>query len=735
MATSRIYTVRTYTVTGMDCANCAATIEKGVGKLDGVQAAHVDLATSKLRIEGNIEREAVRQRVEALGYGLAAETATTHPIQQPRSGLSGFWVYLLAHTETRLALAGGVLILLGLVGIAIGLPSLLRDGLFIAAMLIAAYPAARNGLRTLIINREFSIDLLMVIAAIGAVLIGDMLEGATVIFLFAIGEALEGYTVDRARDSLRSLMTLAPALATRLTNESEQVIPVGELEVDDLILVKPGERIPMDGRITKGESDVNQAPITGESVPVYKTGGDEVFAGTINGSGLLTVCVTRLAADNTLNRIIHLVEEAQAERAPSQRLIDRFARVYTPAVVVLAALIAVLPPVLFGAPLLDVPGAGHGWLYRALSLLVIACPCALVIGTPVTILSGITAAARRGVLIKGGTYLEALGQVQAFVFDKTGTLTRGQPIVMTARAATCVTGEVCEQCDDVLALASAVERRSTHPLAKAVLEAAQQRGLDTRYAPAEAVENMAGRGIRGMIDGHLVTVGSHALFDAEHPHSAEFHALVNSAEAQGQTTLLLCDGEQVRGYVAVADAVREDSRAVIGELKDLGGTTVMLTGDNLAVAHTVGDALGISDVRAGLLPADKLSAIRELLAEHKSVAMIGDGVNDTPALAAATVGIAMGGAGSDQALETADVALMADDLRQLPFAVRLARFTRRLIWQNIAFSLGTKLLFLGLALVGGASLWLAILADVGVSLLVTLNGTRPMRFETVHTKD
>jgi Cd2+/Zn2+-exporting ATPase len=364
-------------------------------------------------------------------------------------------------------------------------------------------------------------------------------------------------------------------------------------------------------------------------------------------------------------------------------------------------------------------------------MLVIACPCALVISAPVTVISAITALARRGVLIKGGVHLEALGRVKAFAFDKTGTLTQGQPVVTLSRALDCTTDAACEKCDDVLALASAVERRSTHPLARAVVEAAQGRGVSTAYSPADLVENLAGQGIRGLVNGKMVTVGNHLLFDSEHPHNAEFCNVVHDAESKGQTAMLLCDGDRVRGFITVADSVRADSRAIVNRLKQLGNTTVMLTGDNATVANAIGQDVGIDDIRAGLLPADKAAAIHGLMAAYGSVAMVGDGINDTPAFAAATIGIAMGGAGSAQALETADIVLMADDLRQLPFAVQIARFARHLIQQNIALSLTLKLAFLLLALFGGASLWLAILADVGMSLLVTLNGMRPLRFNRV----
>jgi Cd2+/Zn2+-exporting ATPase len=711
----------------MDCAECARTVENGVRRLDGVSKVRVDFATSKLVLDGEIETDALRQRLEALGYGLAdaAEARTqTAQLAQPN-----FLRYLLGRSETRLALIGGAVILAGVLLSLLGLPDGLTRAVFIIATLIALYPIARSGLNNLLINHDFNINLLMTIAAVGAILIDETLEAATVIFLFAIGEALEGYTADRARNSIRSLMSLAPARALRLRDGREEEVAVEQLAVGDQILVRPGDRIPMDGRVTSGESSVDQAPVTGESVPVHKTAGDVVYAGTINGAGALELRVTHRSDDNTIQRIIRMVEEAQGSRAPSQRLIDQFARIYTPAVVVIAAVVAIVPPLLFNAPFYDLADGTHGWLYRALSLLVIACPCALVISTPVTVISAITAAARRGVLIKGGAHLEALGRLRALAFDKTGTLTHGKPVVTALRASDCPDGAPCAQCDDVLALAAAVERRSAHPLARAVVDAAQARGLDAVYAPAEAVESLAGMGVRGRVDGRMVTIGSHDLFDSQHPHSNALCAQAHDAEARGQTTMMVSDGERVRGYLAVADEVRDESADVISELRALGLTTIMLTGDHAVVGQAVGDRTGVDQVRAGLLPADKVDAVRQLLDAYQQVGMVGDGINDTPALATATVGVAMGGAGSAQALETADVALMADDLRQLPFAVRLSRFARQIIKQNVIISFGIKLLFVVLALFGVTSLWAAVAADMGTSLLVTLNGTRPVRFE------
>ncbi len=731
-----------YRIEGMDCANCARELEEGVGRLPGVQRVQVDFATSKMRLEGDVPLPVLRGRVESLGKHI--QDGDAKPTLE--TGSPNFLRYLLTRTETRLALLGAGIIIIGLILSFIAQLQAISQPLYILATIIALVPIARSGLNTLIINHDFNINLLMTVAAVGAILIGQTLEAATVVFLFAIGEALEGYTADRARDSLRSLMSLVPPTALRIrraslqSNAGSNFIPIGisaapteetvsvdDLNLDDLIRVKPGERIPMDGVITSGNSGVNQAPITGESIPVNKVIGAEVFAGSINGEGALDIRVTRRAEDNTLNRIIRMVEDAQSVRAPSQRMIDRFAHYYTPGVMVLAALVAVVPPLLFSAPFYSLANGTQGWLYRALELLVIACPCSLVISTPVTIISAITSAARRGVLIKGGAHLEALSTVKVFAFDKTGTLTKGKPAVTQTRSVDCETGADCERCDDVLAMASAVEQSSAHPLAKAVVDAAHTRGVDHTYAPAEAVTALAGRGVQGRINGKLVTVGSHSLFDAEHPHQHELCEMVDAAESNGQTTMLLSDGDRVRGFIALADEPRAESQTVIRDLQALGIQTVMLTGDNAAVAKAVGKSVGVDDVRAGLLPADKVDAVKDLVAKYGNVAMIGDGVNDTPALAAATVGIAMGGAGSAQALETADIALMADDLRQLPYAVRLARFARSVIRQNIVISIGLKLAILVLALSGSGTLWLAVFADVGMSLLVTTNGMRPLR--------
>ncbi len=715
---------QTFQITGLHCADCVTTVENGVRQVPGVQAVQLNFADQTLSVEGDAEAQAVAARVTALGYGVQSAPA---PAAAGRMGVAAF---LLSSRVTRLARVGGGLLLAGwLLGLA-GAPRALTAALQIAALGLAGWPVARSGVVNLVVNRDFNINLLTTVAALGAVWIGELGEAATLIFLFAISEALEDYNADRARRVLGELSQLTPDTALRLIGTETEKVPAAALQPGDRVLVQPGERIPADGVVALGESEVNQAPITGESRLVEKGVGDEVFAGTLNGSGALHVQVSRPAGESTLSRIVKMVSEAQALRAPSQRMVDRFARVYTPAVTVLALLVASLPPLLWGAPFFDLADGTRGWLYRALTLLVISCPCALVISTPVTVLSALSAAARRGVLVKGGAFLEALARVRLFAFDKTGTLTYGRPQVTQARAVDCDGSADCARCGEVLALACALERSSAHPLAQAVVTAAETRGLAQAYAAAEGVTALAGLGLRGQVNGATAVIGSHRLFDAQYPHPPALCDWVLSAEAAGETAMLVSDGQAVRGVITTSDQIRPEAADVAAALHALGLHTAVLTGDNPAAAQRSAAAAGIETVRAGLLPEEKLGALRELQAAFGPAAMVGDGINDTPALAAASVGVAMGGAGSAQALETADIVLMADSLEQLPFVTRLAHFTLRLIRQNIAFSLLTKLALMGVALLGWAPMWLAVVGDMGISLAVTANGMRAVRFES-----
>ncbi len=743
-----------FRISGMDCADCALTLERGVGQLEGVELAEVSFPSATLRVRGNASVEVIVGRVRALGYDVVGEEQgpSTRPVRHV-GGVGGFVRYLFAERRTAVAvLAAGLLAVAAILRWGANLPSdmWLIAGLEVATIVLAGSPIALKGLRSLWLGRRITIELLMTIATVGALIIGEMGEAATVILLFAIGEALEGYTAERARDSLRSLLALAPDQATvlrpcmdckeHLGREGykggpcpfcaphEVVVPVEQVAVGDRLLVRPGERIPVDGVVTAGESSVNQAPITGESMPVAKITGEAVFAGSVNGEAALEIEVTRPAADSTLSRIVRLIEQAQAQRSPAERFVDRFARWYTPTVVLAALLVATIPPLVFGQPFIDPSVPPRGWLYRALALLIIACPCALVISTPVTVVSALASLARRGVLVKGGVFLDLLARVKVFAFDKTGTLTQGEPVVVQTRTPVCLPGQTsCEACDDLLALAAAVERRSEHPLARAILSEAQARALTHRYAPAEAVQSLAGRGVQGTLDEATILVGSHVLFHAYEMDCRGLHEQIAAAEAEGQTVLLVGRNGLLQGFIGVADAVRASSRAALRAIKALDPTmrTVMLTGDNAAVAEAVAKEIGVVDeVRANLLPEDKVEAVRALRATYGPTAMVGDGINDAPALALASVGIAMGGAGSAQAMETADVVLMQDDLTHLPDLLRTSRRTQRVIRQNIAFSLLIKGLFLLLALPGLATMWMAVFADMGASLLVTLNGMR-----------
>jgi len=720
---------REYKIGNMDCAGCAREVESAVKHLDGVKSARVEYITNTLEIIGDVDFARLQERVEAVGKTISkaeevgADAADNDELK--RAGLLGFWDFLLRRPESRSAIVGGALLLIAMAADVLSLlPLEISNILYVAAMMVAMKPIATSGINSLRINREFNINMLMTVAAIGALLLGEFLEAATVIFLFAIGEAMEGYTADRARDSLRSLVALKPLTALRLHGGRSEVVPVEQLRIADRIRVLPGEKIPMDGAVIAGTSAVDQAHITGESLPLAKAPGDEVFAGSINGEAALEIRVSRLSHDNTLSRIIELLQTSQSRRAPTQRLIDRFAHYYTPAVALAAIAVALIPPLLFGGSFWDGPD-GSGWLYRALSMLVIACPCALVISTPVTVISAITSLARRGVLVKGGAALETLAGTRVIAFDKTGTLTQGRLNVMATYTDDCAEAPDCEPCAELISMAASLEAQSTHPFAKAILQAASQRGA--AYAGASAVETMTGLGLRGNVEGRRVTIGSHRYFDNEFEHSDHLCGLAAGIEASGQSAIMVHDGDSVRGVIALADSPREESQAVVAALGEIGIESVMLSGDHSRVAESIAGQVGVDRYYGDLLPQDKVVSVEKLAARHGQVTMVGDGINDSPALARASVGIAMGGAGSAQAMETADIVLMADGLQQLPGTIERARFARRLIRQNIALSIGLKALFLLLAVTGNVTMLVAVFADVGMSLAVTLNGMRALR--------
>ena len=594
------------------------------------------------------------------------------------------------------------------------LPSWVSAVLALAAVLLSGLTTYKKGWIA-ISNFNLNINALMSIAVTGALLLQQWPEAAMVMVLFTVAELIEAKSLDRARNAIKGLMQLTPERATVLQSDgSWQEVTAKSVQVDARVRVKPGERIALDGKIVSGKSAINQAPITGESLPVDKAEGDQVFAGTINEFGSFEYLVTAAAGDSTLARIIHAVEEAQGARAPTQRFVDKFARVYTPVIFIVALAVAILPPLLMGADWFP-------WVYKALVLLVIACPCALVISTPVTIVSGLAAAARQGILIKGGVYLEEGRKLAWIALDKTGTITHGKPVQTDFEVLSNASAA------DIRVLAASLAGRSDHPVSRAVTDAAKRDGIALK--PVGDFEALAGRGTKGVIDGKLYHLGNHRVVHELGRCSDALEARLTVLEEQGKTVILLFDDTAVHAMFAVADTVKESSREAIAELHALSIKTVMLTGDNAHTAKAIAAQVGIDEARGDLLPDDKLKAIESKLSKDGAVGMVGDGINDAPALARSDIGFAMGAAGTGTAIETADVALMDDDLRKLPRFVRLSRQTHAILIQNIVLALGIKAVFLFLTLYGTGTMWMAVFADVGASLLVVANGLRLLRFK------
>lgn len=702
-----------YRVEGFSCINCAGKFERNVKELPGVRDAKVNFGASKISVVGMTTVEDLEKAGAFENLKIIPEKVAGHTVKVPNELKKEPKIsFLKKHEEV---LFSALLIALGYTSTFLnGEHNLVTVLLFLFAIIIGGYSLFKVGLQNLI-HLDFDMKTLMTVAIIGAAIIGEWAEGAIVVILFAISEALERYSMDRARNSIRSLMDIAPNEALVRRNGQEMMINVESIAICDIMIVKPGQKIAMDGVVVKGDSTVNQATITGESVPVSKSLNDEVFAGTLNEEGLLEVKVTKLVKDTTIAKIINLVEEAQAERAPSQAFIDKFAKYYTPFIMVIAALVAIVPPLFFG-------GSLESWVYQGLSVLVVGCPCALVISTPISIVSAIGNAAKKGVLIKGGIYLEEMGGLKAIAFDKTGTLTKGVPVVTDFEV---VNNQVNK--NEILSIVAALEKRSGHPLASAITKKADELGIAYENLNVENFESLTGKGIKGSINGTTYYVGSPNLFNqVTDIHSIE--AEVGNIQSEGKTIVIVGTKTELMGYIGVADEVRDSSKAVIEKLHNIGiMKTVMLTGDNHLAARAIGEQVGVSEIQSELLPEDKLRTIKQLRSEYGKVAMIGDGINDTPALAASTVGIAMGGAGTDTALETADVALMADDLEKLPFTIKLSRKALMIIKTNIAFAIGIKLLAILLVVPGWLTLWIAILSDMGATLLVSLNSMRLMR--------
>jgi Zn2+/Cd2+-exporting ATPase len=695
-----------FKIEGMDCHEEVAILEKRLKKLAGLEALAADVVSQRLTIQYDAAKLNASSIAEAVAQtGMRAWLEHEQPTGVAPS----------AATRRVYVAASGVLVAIGMVLEYVKVDHRLVIGAYAAAI---ASGGIYSGRRALHAARSLALDInvLMLVAVAGAMVLGQWSEGACVVFLFSLAQLLEARAMERARGAIRALMDLTPAEAVvrDAATGAFRRVPVDSIAVGDIVVVRPGEKIPLDGRVAAGESYVNQAPVTGESLPAEKRVDDDVFAGTINGRGALDVRVTRLRGESTLARIIDMVERAQAQRAPSQTFVERFARVYTPVMLLLALAIGTVPPALFG-------GIWSDWIYRALVLLVISCPCALVISTPVSVVSALAAAARKGVLIKGGAHLERLAGVRCVAFDKTGTLTKGDFRVV---GVTALNGVVPER---ILQLAASLEARSEHPIGAAILERAREQ--DIALSAVEQFQSLPGLGAEAIVDGTRVVIGNHRLFEERGACSPALHAQIEAATlAAGGHTMVIVGAEVPIGIIGVADRPRESAREALRMLREHGVAHVaLLTGDHAAAARALGEAVGVDEVRAGLLPADKVRAVEELRARYGTLAMVGDGINDAPALAAADVGIAMGVAGSDAALETADVALMADELLKIPYALRLSRATLRNVRANIAFSIALKSAFLVLAIMGVATLWMAVVADMGASLIVIANALRLLR--------
>jgi len=692
--------VVTYRVEELDCATEENDLRAVLTPLPGVRSLEFDLVGRRVRVRHELASpEPIEAAIRELGMRPSV-VVEAEGAELSRS---------LSRRSIIVTVVAGVLAVGSEVAVIAGADeqSLLVAVLALAAIALGGRDTLRKGFQALR-SLRMTMSLLMSVAVIGAIAIGQWPEAAVVIWLFGVAELIEAMSLERARNAIRSLVGLAPETASVRRDGGWVIVPTGDVPLEAVILVKPGERIALDGRVSSGASSVNQAPITGESIPVSKAVGDPVFAGTINERGTLEITVTAAKGEGTLDRIARSIQEAQADKAPAQRFVDRFAAIYTPAVFAMAIVVAVVPVV-------TGHGSFHDWFYRALVLLVLACPCALVISTPVTVVSGLGGAARRGILIKGGVHLENARKIRTVALDKTGTLTHGTPVLTDLVNL----GELTD--DEVLRITASIEALSEHPVAHAIVTA-YHGPLDT----VEGFEAITGRGVRASIAGTVYTLGNHRLAEETGMCSPELEAILERLENEAKTAIVLMNADPI-AVLAVADTLRPNSRQAVDDLKALGVTTIMLTGDNQRTATAIAHQAGIDDARGDLLPDDKLRIITELVATAGPVGMVGDGVNDAPALAKADLGIAMGAAGTDTAIETADIALMDDDPRKIAETIRISAHTAHVLWQNISIALGVKVIFLVLTLAGTASLWIAVLADMGASLVVIANGLRLLR--------
>jgi Cd2+/Zn2+-exporting ATPase len=698
-AVCELHAEAVFRVEGMDCHEEVVILERRLKPLAGLEALTADVIGQRLHVQYDAAKLTTADMVDAVGQtGMRMWLEHEEPRASGPDVRARFW----------LTVGSGVALMAGLAVRALDWPLASALCSVAGALVGGIYPARRAV--TAVRTRTVDINVLMVIAVVGALALREWFEASSVVFLFALAQWLEARTLERARQAIRALVDLTPREAIVKRRGIEQRAPIESIAVGDVVIVRPGDKVPLDGTIVAGRSDVNEAPMTGESLPVDKGPGDEAYAGTINGRGSLELEVTRIGPDTRLAHIIHLVEAAQSRRAPVQSFVDRFARIYTPAVIALAVLVALVPPLVGGAD-------AATWLYRSLVLLVISCPCALVISTPVSFVSALSAAARNGVLIKGGAHLERLAAVHAIAFDKTGTLTRGEPAVTDVIAV----GSASPH--DVLRFAAAVETRSEHPIARAIAAHARLAGIEV--PEATRFMSIPGRGVEALVGGGAAVIGNDVFMresDITSPAALEL------LRRDGHTLVFVAVDRVLLGAIAIADPVRETARETLELLRSHGVRHVgMLTGDHPTSARAVAEALALDEYHAGLLPQQKHDRVVAMRAAHGAILMVGDGVNDAPALAAADVGVAMGAAGSDAALETADIALMSDELLKIPYALRLARATLFNVKTNVIVSLVLKAAFLVLAITGSATLWMAVLADTGASVIVVANALRLLR--------